>query len=157
MRIRRNVRHENLADIIDTENVVESNWCAKYYKTHIAVEYSEESLAEELLRRRRLTRDDPGKWMSEPEMWYVIRGVSSACAALEQNGLLHGDIQPRHILITNDERIKLFEAPLLNQYFTGANRMVQEGDYHAALSPQELDALRADMVYRSRNPGLITH
>jgi len=121
------------------------------------MEYSEESLAEELLRRRRLTRDDPGKWMSEPEMWYVIRSVASASAALEQNGLLHGDIQPRHILITNDETIKLFEAPLLSQYFTGANRMLQEQDYHAAVSPQELDALRNDLVYRTLNPGIVAH
>jgi serine/threonine protein kinase len=121
------------------------------------MEYSEESLAEELLRRRRLTRDDPGKWMSEPEMWYVIRSVASASSALEQNGLLHGDIQPRHILITNDETIKLFEAPLLSQYFTGANRMLQEQDYHAAVSPQELDALRNDLVYRTLNPGIVAH
>lgn len=157
MALRKNIHHENLCDVIDAENRIDSNWCSSYFKTHVAMQYSEESLAEELLRRRRLTRDDPGKWMSEPEMWYVIRSVSSASAELEKNGLLHGDIQPRHILIMNDERIKLFEAPLLSQYFTGANRMLQEQDYHAALSPQELDALRNDLVYRTMNPGIAAH
>jgi len=56
-----------------------------------------------------------------------------------------------------DETIKLFEAPLLSQYFTGYNRVLQEQDYNAALSPQELDALRSDYLYRTLNPGLRVH
>jgi len=95
--------------------------------------------------------------MSEPEIWYVIRAVANGCAALESHGLLHGDIQPRHILIMPDETIKLFEAPLLNQYFNGYTRVLQEQDYNAALSPQELDALRSDDLYRTLNPGLTVH
>lgn len=94
--------------------------------------------------------------MTEPSLWYLIKAVSSAALELERNGLLHGDIQPRNILITSDERIKLFEAPMLNQYFTGYNRMLQEADYSAALSPQELDALRHDLVYRSVKHSAIT-
>jgi serine/threonine protein kinase len=157
MQTRRNIHNENLASVFTSDNKVDNSWCSKYYKTLIAMEYSEESLAEELHRRRRLTRDDPGKWMSEPEMWYVIRAVANGCATLESHGLLHGDIQPRHILIMPDETIKLFEAPLLSQYFNGYNRMLQEQDYNAALSPQELDALRSDDLYRTLNPGLAVH
>jgi hypothetical protein len=157
MQTRRNIHHENLANVLISDNKTDSSWCSKYYKTHIAMEYSEESLADELLRRRRLTRDDPGKWMDEPTMWYIIRAVANGCATLESHGLLHGDIQPRHIFIMPDETVKLFEAPLLSQYFNGYNRMLQEQDYNAALSPQELEALRSDELYRTLNPGLAVH
>lgn len=157
MKTRLNIHNENLANVLTSGQRVDSSWCSKYYKTHVAVEYSEESLAEVLHKRRRLTRDDPGKWMSEPEMWYIIRAVANGCAALESHGLLHGDIQPRHILIMHDDTVKLFEAPLLSQYFNGYNRVLQEQDYNAALSPQELEALRSDYLYRTLNPGLSVH
>lgn len=35
--------------------------------------------------------------------------------------------------------------------------MLQEQDYCAALSPEELDALRSDYLYRSMNPGIVNH
>lgn len=50
--------------------------------------------------------------------------------------------------------MKLFEGPLLNQYYTGAERVLQEGDYNAALSPQELTKLRHDSVFRNSNPQI---
>lgn len=50
--------------------------------------------------------------------------------------------------------MKLFEGPLLNQYYTGAERVLQEGDYNAALSPQELTKLRHDSVFKNSNPQI---
>jgi serine/threonine protein kinase len=105
MKSRSNIKSEYLTNVVATASHVDSSWCSKYYKTLVAMEYSEENLAEELHRRRRLTRDDPGKWMSEPEMWYVLRAVTNGSAALASHGLLHGDIQPRNILIMPDETV----------------------------------------------------
>lgn len=110
---RSNIHNEYLTNVIASNSHTDSSWCSKYYKTLIAVEYSPENLAEELHRRRRLTRDDPGKWMSEPEMWYIIRSVANGSAALAAHGLLHGDIQPRNILVMPDETV-LYHLQRLN-------------------------------------------
>lgn len=74
-------------------------------------------------------------------MWYIIRAVVGGAKSLRNHGLSHGDIQPRHVLIDPEGGIKLTEAPLINQYFTGYNRMAFEADYHAALSPEQLAVL----------------
>lgn len=103
------IHDEFLTDVIASSSHTDSSWCSKYYKTLVAMEYSEENLGEELHRRRRLTRDDPGKWMSEPELWYVIRAIANGSEALLVNGLLHGDIQPRNILIMPDETVSLLD------------------------------------------------
>lgn len=80
--------------------------------------------------------------MPEPEVWYIIRSLTGGATALRSKGLYHGDIQPRHVLVNPEGGIKLIEAPLINQYFTGYNRMAFEADYHAALSPEQLEVLR---------------
>jgi serine/threonine protein kinase len=79
--------------------------------------------------------------MPEPEMWYILRAVAGGSKSLKSHGLFHGDIQPRHVLIDPEGGVKLVEAPLINQYFTGYNRMAFEADYHAALSPEQLAVL----------------
>jgi serine/threonine protein kinase len=80
--------------------------------------------------------------MPEPEMWYILRSLTGGAKSLRSKGLYHGDIQPRHVLVDPEGGIKLIEAPLINQYFTGYNRMAFEGDYHAALSPEQLAILK---------------
>lgn len=80
--------------------------------------------------------------MPEPEMWYILRSLTGGAKSLRSKGLYHGDIQPRHVLVDPEGGIKLTEAPLINQYFTGYNRMAFEGDYHSALSPEQLATLQ---------------
>ena len=80
--------------------------------------------------------------MPEPEVWYILRSLAGGATALRSKGLYHGDIQPRHLLVNPEGGVKLIEAPLINQYFTGYNRMAFEADYHAALSPEQLEVLR---------------
>lgn len=70
---------------------------------------------------------------------------------MRSKGLFHGDIQPRHVLVNPEGSIKLIETPLINQYFTGYNRMSLEKDYHAALSPEQMDVLRLRRVEAKKN------
>lgn len=123
-------------------NSEESEWCSSYYKNYSAYEFHHGNLAEELKRRRRLPGNEVDtKYMPEPEMWFLLRAMSTASQSLKSKGLFHGDIQPRHVLIDDEAGVKMTEAPLINQYFTGYNRMALEADYHAALSPEQLETL----------------
>lgn len=57
--------------------------------------------------RRRLPNDDEvdkvtffskiEKFMPEPEIWYIILALASACLELQKVDLYHGDIQPGNI------------------------------------------------------------
>lgn len=137
-----------LCKLMHSEDSVETSWCSKHYKNCSAYEYHEKSLAEELKSRKRLPHHDiDNKYFSEPELWYILRAISGGSASLKTRGLAHGDIQPRHVLITSDEDqqkeggLKLIEEPLIMQYFTGFDRMILEGDYHCALSPEQMKVL----------------
>jgi serine/threonine protein kinase len=105
MKKRKTINHPNLCKVQAFENQKDSSWCSTYYKTRTAIEYHEDNLAEELNTRRRKVRDDPGKYMTEGEVWYILDSVASATKELGKSGLYHGDIQPRNILISKDDEV----------------------------------------------------
>lgn len=82
--------------------------------------------------------------MPEPEIWYIILALASACLELQKFELYHGDIQPGNILITNDEEIKLIDAPAFTQFKDGWSRVANKENWASALSPQQLEDLRND-------------
>jgi len=48
------------------------DFCSTIYDIKFAFEYYEESLGDELRRRRRLPAEEEiDKYMSEPEIWYI--------------------------------------------------------------------------------------
>lgn len=55
---RQGVNHPNLCALRALSFKEDSQWCSKYYKTHAAIEYYQENLAEELKRRQRIPGDD---------------------------------------------------------------------------------------------------
>jgi serine/threonine protein kinase len=105
MSTRRNTHHPSLCVLKDYEQRIDKDWCSQYYKSHVAIEYHESNLAEDLLSRRRKVPEDPDKYLTEPEIWYVLRTIAEGMSVLQKNGLYHGDIQPRHVLLTEDQTV----------------------------------------------------
>lgn len=95
----------SLPKIHGYQNVTDSQWCSNFYKSVTAYEYYDKTLADDLLVKRRMTNDDPAKHLTEPEMWYFVRNIAQACDTLNNNGILHGDIQPRHIFLTPEDKV----------------------------------------------------
>ena len=71
-----------------------------------------------------------------------MSSMARGASALQSANLFHGDIQPRNVMMGDHGEVKLMEKPLIMQYYTGFNRMLFDQDYQAALTPQQLVALR---------------
>lgn len=123
----------------------------------MAFEFHYKTLEQELAEKDQVPDeedyfDSTIKYYSEQEIWYIMECLVSLCKIFKDEGYCHGDIQPRNILIDENGFIKLIDNSLVNYGRTGYLKMVYEGNYTTALSPQLLESLRSRELKPKHDP-----
>jgi hypothetical protein len=82
------------------------------------------------------------KWFDEEEAWVMLGDLVNCLREYSLKGLSHGDIQPHNVFVIEDcevsKKIKILDSCMLNEADCGYDRMRNDGEYAAALSPQAM-------------------
>jgi hypothetical protein len=82
------------------------------------------------------------KWFDEEEAWVMLGDLVNCLREYSLKGLSHGDIQPHNIFVIEDcevsKKIKILDSCMLNEAECGYDRMRNDTEYAAALSPQAM-------------------
>ena len=105
------MKHENLVECLNIFFRNHEELCSRFIKMHMVYEYLPKTLAHEL-ESRSLT----SQFFQENEVISLINSVVSALFFLKSYKKNHGDINPKHILITKDGRFKLTDIEYLTEF-----------------------------------------
>lgn len=83
------------------------------------------------------------KFLTEPEIWYILDSIVNTAKLFENNNYFHGDIQPNTCFLAHNGDLKILDNSLLNFGKSGYEKMCYEKNYKAILSPQLMQALRS--------------
>jgi hypothetical protein len=82
------------------------------------------------------------KWFDEEEAWVMLGDLVNCLREYSLKGLSHGDIQPHNVFVIEDcemsKKIKILDSCMLNEAESGYDRMRNDSEYAAALSPQAM-------------------
>jgi serine/threonine protein kinase len=145
--------HKNLAKMLQYGVKEDNQMCSTFYKHFMAFEYFPKNLEQEIEDKNgNKNHEFYAKYYSEPEVWYIIDALVSLTMSFRERGYHHGDIQPKNIFIDPHGFIKLCDNSLINYGRTGYLKMVFEPGYHAALSPQLLNAYKSKELHPNHDP-----
>lgn len=131
----------------------DNQMCSTFYKHFMAFEYFPKNLEQEIEDKNGNKNSEfYGKYYSEPEVWYILDALISLLMSFKERGYHHGDVQPKNIFIDPHGFIKMADNSLINYGRTGYLKMVFEDNYHAALSPQLINAYKSKELHPNHDP-----
>jgi serine/threonine-protein kinase len=157
-RIMREIDHENIAKIIDCDGEADIPF--------IVLEYFPHSLGALI---RDSTRAKSTRLLSLDMTYHYIRQTLLGLEILHSVGIIHRDIKPHNLMITNEGRIKMIDFGLCK--VRGNDKMIipgmQVGSPYYTAPEQELNPLKADersdlfsvgvIAYRLLTGRLVNH
>lgn len=94
-----------------------------------------------------IKRKGPKATINEAEIWLIINDLVNFLLELNNFGLNHGDLQPKHIMFNKNNVVKVI-CPLIYTTYTNAYKLrMANDDYKSTFSPELLEN------YEHRNPS----
>ncbi|KAL4461175.1 hypothetical protein ABPG72_019781 [Tetrahymena utriculariae] len=135
------LNHPHLVRLVRSQAILNSNFCTNIYKIDMAYEYHKLSLKEVLL-----SRFETKEFFDENSIFDLIEQVMSVLYYFKINGLVHGDIQPRTILIDNNNNFKLTDIIFLTAGMCGYKKHLLNLETECFLAPELLQKLRRSTI-----------
>src|SRR5262245_25861642 len=134
------ISHPNIVQVYDVNEASGS--------TYLAMEYVEGRDLQAMLRQ--------GKPLELDYAIDIVRHVGSALGALHGHGIVHGDIKPKNILVSNDRRVLLSGFGLAIPAGNSTERGGMKGTI-GYMSPEQAKGLPADVRSDIFSLGLVLY
>ncbi len=110
-RARRAVQHDPASPLVDVSEEPQEAQRSHFY----VMEYVEGRNLQDvaIANQRKPYSEPPERLLSTRSVWRIAHAVGSALSLLHRNGLVHCDVTPKNILVTNDEKVKLTDFDLV--------------------------------------------
>lgn len=129
--------HPSLVRLVKCNTVTSSNFCTNIHKVDMAFEYIRHSLDSEILNRFKTK-----EYFDEATIFDVLEHVLNCISYLGSQGIVHGDIQPRTILMDNDSNFKLTDVRFMTNGMCGYRKHLAGIETECFLAPELLIKLR---------------
>eukprot|EP01017_Pseudomicrothorax_dubius_P043156 TRINITY_DN7135_c0_g1_i9.p1 TRINITY_DN7135_c0_g1~~TRINITY_DN7135_c0_g1_i9.p1 ORF type:complete len:510 (+),score=75.99 TRINITY_DN7135_c0_g1_i9:73-1602(+) len=143
LRVKSQLRHPCIQNLVYYYKVIQQEACGDVYKVSALYEYIRHDLDTEI-RSRISSRE----YFSERELWQLLESIADAGAYLQSNKLVHGDIKPGTILITQKGHFILQDQLFSYEGLSMAEQIVYRRGPFATqlfLAPEILQNLQAGM------------
>jgi hypothetical protein len=132
----------NLAHLLRNSVGKSQMLCFENYAIFLKFEFYNDNL-HSLTKSRGPTAPVP-----EHEIWQVASAMIDFLIQLNRFGLSHGDLQPKHVLMTSDRQVRIL-MPLIYTTYQNAYRLrLANDDYKSTFSPEALN----DYNMRNNSP-----
>lgn len=143
------LRHPNVVDVLDFD------WCSG--RPFFTMEYYYQSLGTILGEGGRA--EYPSRILSLDRCVSCMRQLLQGLSRLHRAGLVHRDIKPHNLLITEEDRLKIGDfglSKLRGESYRGPSQLVVGSPYYAA-PEQERDPDRVDHRADLYSAGVVLH